>query len=208
LKTRKPLILTARIAETDLEPFDRLRKVHFPSDRNFLRAHLTMFHRLPGEHLERIVGELQSAATKRGQIRAEVASVRHLGAGVAFTIRSLALEQLYAELRTAFMPCLGGQDMQGWQPHITVQNRVSRTAADTLHQQLTHDFKPRSVMLEGLDLWRYLGGPWQLERTVSFAVVPALRAEAINAGSAMLEDDRRYRTIYSKKPLRVSAKLP
>lgn len=96
------------------------------------------------------------------------------------------------------MPWLGGQDMQGWQPHITVQNRVSRTAADTLHQQLTHDFKPRSVMLEGLDLWRYLGAPWQLERTVSFAVVPALRAEAINAGSAMLDDDRRYRTIYSK----------
>ncbi|KRD72154.1 2'-5' RNA ligase family protein [Ensifer sp. Root278] len=116
MKTRKPLILTARIAETDLEPFDRLRKAHFPSDRNFLRAHLTMFQRLPGEHLERIVGELQSAATKRGQIRAEVASVRHLGAGVAFTIRSLALEQLYAELRTAFMPWLGGQDMQGWQP--------------------------------------------------------------------------------------------
>lgn len=72
-----------------------------------------MFQRLPGEHLERIVGELQSAATKRGQIRAEVASVRHLGAGVAFTIRSLALEQLYAESRTAFMPWLGGQDMQG-----------------------------------------------------------------------------------------------
>ncbi|KSV60756.1 hypothetical protein N183_37690 [Sinorhizobium sp. Sb3] len=29
MKTRKPLILTARIAETDLEPFDRLRKAHF-----------------------------------------------------------------------------------------------------------------------------------------------------------------------------------
>ncbi|WP_370689655.1 2'-5' RNA ligase family protein [Ensifer adhaerens] len=189
LKTRKPLILTARIAEIDLEIFDRLRNAHFPSERNFLRAHLTMFHRLPGEHLERIVGELQAAATKRDQIRAQAASVRHLGAGVAFTIRSLALEDLYAELKRAFMPWLGGQDMQRWQPHITVQNRVSRSAADTLHRQLTHDFKPRSLTLEGLDLWRYLGGPWQLERAVCFEI-SALRTAPL-AGSAAIVDDHR-----------------
>ena len=48
LKTRQPLILTAQIPETFLARFDRLRQIHFPPDRNFLRAHLTMFHRLPG----------------------------------------------------------------------------------------------------------------------------------------------------------------
>ncbi len=116
---------------------------------------------------------MQAAATKRGQIRAEAASVCHLGAGVAFTITSLTLEQLYAELRSAFMPWLGGQDMQSWRPHITVQNKVSRSVADTLHKQLAHDFKPRSVMLECLDLWRYVGGPWQFERMVTFPMGPA-----------------------------------
>ncbi|HEV7320559.1 MAG TPA: 2'-5' RNA ligase family protein [Ensifer sp.] len=177
MKTRKPLILTARIEKTDLETFDRLRTAHFPPDRNFLTAHLTMFHRLPGEYCERIVEALQAAAGKRGQIRAEVAGVRHLGSGVAFTIISLALDQLYRDLRSAFTPWLGGQDLQRWQPHITVQNKVSRSVADTLHQQLTHDFEPRSVMLEGLDLWMYMGGPWQLERTVSFTTESA-RSEA------------------------------
>jgi hypothetical protein len=171
LKTRKPLILTARIAKADLEPFNRLRTAHFPPDRNFLGAHLTMFHRLPGEYCERIVEALLAAAERRGQIRAEVAGVRHLGAGVAFTISSPALDQLYGDLRSTFMPWLGGQDLQRWQPHITVQNKVSRSAADSLHQQLTFDFKPRPVTLEGLDLWQYLGGPWQLERTVSFETV-------------------------------------
>jgi hypothetical protein len=46
LKTRLPLILTARIGDSDLQPLDLLRQRYFPPDRNFLRAHLTMFHRL------------------------------------------------------------------------------------------------------------------------------------------------------------------
>jgi len=54
MKTLQPLILTAHIPDADLKPFNDLRQAHFPPERNFLQAHLTMFHRLPGEFLERV----------------------------------------------------------------------------------------------------------------------------------------------------------
>jgi hypothetical protein len=43
-------------------PFDDLRQAHFPRQRNFLRAHLTMFHRLPVEYLGQIATVLQQIA--------------------------------------------------------------------------------------------------------------------------------------------------
>ncbi|MEF3131013.1 hypothetical protein OS035_05975 [Rhizobium sp. 268] len=68
------MILTARIAEHDLIPFDLLRQKHFPQDRNFLRAHMTMFHRLPGEYVGRIVESLQFVAKETRAISARLAA--------------------------------------------------------------------------------------------------------------------------------------
>jgi hypothetical protein len=132
MKTRHSLILTARIAEKDLEPFDRLRQAHFPPDSNFLRAHLTMFHRLPGEYEVRIVDALNRAAESVPSVTAEVSGVRHLGAGVAFVIASPALEAIRGALRSVFVSWLGSMDMQAWRPHITIQNMVTRAKADGL----------------------------------------------------------------------------
>ncbi len=169
MKTSQPLILSARIAGNDLESFDRLRQKHFPPARNFLRAHLTMFHRLPGEYAGRIVEEMESKAVENDTITAEISGIRHLGAGVAFTITSPQLHHVHAELRSAFMPWLGGQDMQRWQPHITVQNKVPRETADALHRTLSAEFRPRPIAITGLDLWRYLNGPWEHRATALFA---------------------------------------
>jgi hypothetical protein len=95
LKTLQPLILTARMQERDLEPFDLLRQNHFPPDRNFLRAHLTMFHRLPGEYREQVVQHLIEIAASYTSITADVSGLRHLGAGVAFTIASPELHAIH-----------------------------------------------------------------------------------------------------------------
>jgi hypothetical protein len=91
-----------------------------------------------------------------------------LGAGVAFNIASPELMRIHAGLRSLSLPWLGGQDMQKWQPHITVQNKVSRSPADALHRNLLSEFEPRSILVEGVELWRYLGGPWRLEHTAIF----------------------------------------
>lgn len=171
MKTLYPLILTARILERDRHPFDRLRQKHFPPDRNFLCAHLTMFHRLPGEHMARLVQHLVEVAAGHTPIRAEVSGLRHLGAGVAFTIASPDLQDIQAKLRGAFIAWLGGQDMQKWQPHITIQNKVSKLTADTLHAALVSEFRPHTIEIVGLDLWRYVNGPWRHERSVMFGKV-------------------------------------
>ncbi|MBB6507405.1 2'-5' RNA ligase [Rhizobium soli] len=169
MKTLQPLILTARIAESDKAPFDLLRKTHFPPDRNFLGAHLTMFHRLPGEYTERIVEHLKRVAEAGSSIKAEVSGVRHLGAGVAFTIDSVALQDVRARLKEVFLPWLGPQDMQKWQPHITIQNKVSKDRADRLYQELRATFQPHTIEITGVDLWKYLDGPWQHETSAIFA---------------------------------------
>lgn len=163
------MILTARIAEHDLMPFDLLRQKHFPPDRNFLRAHLTMFHRLPGEYVDIIVESLRSVAKSTSAISANVSGVRHLGAGVAFTIENVKLHSLRDALRSDFVQWLGSQDMQAWRPHITVQNNASRAKADELFRKLAGDFSPHDIKIVGLDLWRYLDGPWANEATVPFA---------------------------------------
>lgn len=168
LKTRSPLILTARIADSDLQPFDLLRQKHFPPDRNHLHAHLTMFHRLPGEYMDQVVKRLQCAAEGTKPIAAEVSGVRHLGAGVAFAITSPELHALHATLRTSFAQWLGSQDLRKWQPHITIQNKVPRSAADGLYRDLIDGFQLYRIKIVGLDLWRYLNGPWGGETSVMF----------------------------------------
>lgn len=172
MKTRSPLIVTAGIKEEDLEPFDRLRQAHFPRERNFLRAHLTMFHRLPGEYIDRVVQILTAMTAGRGTFLTDVSGIRHLGAGVAFAITSPELEHLRSELATAFGQWLGQQDQQKWQPHITIQNRVSKTEADSLYRHLQEGFVPHRIRITGLDLWRYLDGPWKAETTVPLAKTP------------------------------------
>ncbi|MBB1251648.1 2'-5' RNA ligase family protein [Rhizobium sp. G21] len=161
MKTRHPLILTARLKDEDLEPFDRLRRAHFPPDRNFLRAHLTMFHRLPGEYEAQIVDRLNRVIEAAQPVIAEVGGVRHLGAGVAFAIESPELESVRARLKSQFLSWLGPQYMQPWRPHITIQNKVERPKADALHRDLSTSFKPWHIEIVRLDLWAYLGGPWE-----------------------------------------------
>lgn len=167
MKTLQPLIVTAKIAERDIEPFDSLRQRHFPPDRNVLGAHLTMFHRLPGECGQRILETLKNVAAQAEMMTAIVSSLRHLGAGVAFVITCPALEDIRATLKAEFVAWLGSQDMQTWRPHITIQNKVPKAKADALYRDLNAGFEPHTIEIIGLDLWTYLGGPWE-----HFAFVP------------------------------------
>ena len=164
-----PLILTARIADEDLKPFDDLRRQHFPQEKNFLQAHVTMFHNLPGEHITDIQQSLVLvAAGTQAAISTDVIGVRHLGAGVAFALASPELHDIRARLREHFRPWLKPQDLQKWQPHITIQNKVSQAVSGLLYVNLRDSFQPHFITVTGLDLWSYLGGPWRFESSVVF----------------------------------------
>ena len=140
--------------------FDRLRAQHFPSERNFLAAHVTLFHALPGEHVDAVRADLRQA-TDREPFDVDVTGVRFLGRGVAFSLASPELSGLRSGLASAWQPWLTPQDRQKHSPHVTVQNKVDPAVARSLHDGLAAAFEPHRVRARGLGLWRYLGGPWE-----------------------------------------------
>ncbi len=157
-------ILTVRLDETSQAYFDHLRGRHFPRARNYLKAHLTLFHQLPDTaHTFEILRNID-----KNHFDMEVAGLMHLGAGVAFKIKSADLQELHAYLSQAFAAELIPQDKQGFRPHITVQNKVTSAASKELLSQLEKTFDPFTIRAIGLDLWVYQGGPWQHQETFNF----------------------------------------
>ncbi|NLS17319.1 2'-5' RNA ligase family protein [Rhizobium sp. P40RR-XXII] len=162
------MIVTARVHPKDLAPFNRLREENFPAESNFLEAHVTIFHHLPGQHLARVRELVAEHVGSREAPAAVVSGVRHLGAGVAFAIDSPGLLELRAEMMKLFGSWPGPQDLQKWRPHITIQNKAQRAKADALFFRLREGFEQRPIRITGIDLASYLGGPWRHEATVPF----------------------------------------
>jgi len=152
-----PLILTLDIEPEAQKYFDGLRKAYFPPERNFIDAHLTLFHALPDdlgvhEHLE-LISKQQAA------FYLNAASVVSIGNGTAIKIDCPSLKILHAQLQTNWFDFLTPQDRQKIWPHITVQNKVHPDDAKFLQNALAENFEPFSFTTSGLKLWRYLGGP-------------------------------------------------
>ena len=78
-----PLVLTLAMDDISQERFDRLREAHFPPERNYLREHLTLFHRLPAEHEAEISADLREVCGGHEPFTLTTANVRFLGRGVA-----------------------------------------------------------------------------------------------------------------------------
>ena len=164
-----PLILTLRMDDSSQEYFDRLRELYFPPERNHLNAHLTLFHKLPGEQEAKISTEIREICREYEPLTLAVRDLRFLGRGVAYELSSPQLSALRRELVRSWAPWLGAQDSQGFKPHITVQNKVSPEQARALHQELQAAFAPLEVEGLGLSLWRYLNGPWEPAGTYLFS---------------------------------------
>lgn len=164
----EPLILTLQMDGRSQEEFDSLREMHFPPERNYLRAYLTLFHKLPGERTAEISADLQEICQSHEPLTMNATNLRSLGRGVAYELSSPELVALRRYLAGRWEPWLGAQDRQGFKPHVTVQNKVPSEIARALHERLLATFSPFEVESVGLSLWRYLGGPWELIGTHAF----------------------------------------
>lgn len=156
-----PLILTAAFGAEEQARFDRLREAHFPAERNVIPAHLTLFHHLPGDDLPLVQHVVEALCARTAPCVADVTGVRSLGRGVAFELRCPALLAVRGVLAREWHEHLTAQDRQGWRPHVTVQNKATAEAAAALLAAMRAEFVPFTVRVEGLLLWRYLGGPWE-----------------------------------------------
>jgi 2'-5' RNA ligase len=164
-----PLILTLALDERSFTFFDEQRRRYFPPARNFIPAHLTLFHHLPGAQLGMIEDTIETTATSRNSFELDVTGLRSLGRGVAYTLQSKELAELRRGFASAWAHWLTSQDRQKHQPHVTVQNNVEPVTARTLLTTLTEAFVPFHARGIGLDLWWYRGGPWEKVRFFPFA---------------------------------------
>ena len=164
-----PLILTLALDERSFAFFDGERRRYFPAARNVIPAHLTLFHHLPGEEVDRIRSLLAAVAAAHTPFSVAVTGLRPLGRGVAYKLESSALTVLRADLARRWADWLTPQDAQRFQPHVTIQNKADPAQARALLARLEEAFTPFTVAAEGLHLWRYLGGPWEAVETFRFA---------------------------------------
>ena len=157
----EPLILTLKMDDFSQQRFDRLREEHFPKERNFIPAHLTLFHKLPGDRENEVTATLEKLCRRQGPFSLTATGLVFMGRGVGYKLESSNLPAVRKELADEWWPWLGAQDRQGFRPHVTVQNKVQPEKARALHRRLEEAFAPFEVGAEGLLLWRYFGGPWE-----------------------------------------------
>ena len=157
----EPLILTLGLHEDDQARFERLRRLHFPPERNLIPAHVTLFHHLPGAEVDAVQAALAERCAAQPAFDVAVTGLRFLGRGVAYELQSPDLLALRRGLAGRWQEWLTLQDQQGYRPHITIQNKATAEAARALRDAMQAGFAPFTVRAEGLLLWRYLGGPWQ-----------------------------------------------
>lgn len=162
----QPLILTLLIDDTAARFFTEMRSKYFPPERNFLAAHLTLFHKLPDSLT--ITNLLEEVAAKQETITITATEVISLGFGVAYKIESAALMSIHRQMQQAWQGILSVQDKQNWRPHITVQNKVKPEEAKILQQKLSHQYWPKTFTGLGFSLWQYSGGPWLFRQNIPF----------------------------------------
>jgi len=160
----RPLVVTAELDRQTFAWLDGLRRAHFPPERNFLSAHLTLFHALPGALDDHISGELVGVSSAAKSVDAVAARWMLLGRGVAMALVAPALVALRGELARRLADVLTRQDAGTFRPHVTVQNKVTPEEARDLKARLDAGYTPRPVRIPALHLWRYDGGPWQCVR--------------------------------------------
>ncbi len=159
-------VLTLALDEGAQQRFEELRRAHFPPELNQIPAHLTLFHTLPEQDETLLL--LSEHAMEQQVFPMRVAEVRSIGRGVAYFLESPAAKALHHNLSGGFADHLSGQDRQGFRPHVVAQNKVAPNVAKQTLAMLQAEFQPWTCKAVGLDLWRYLHGPWQHLRRFAF----------------------------------------
>lgn len=158
---REPIIMTASMGPADQAWANALRRAHFPPERNVLDAHITLFHHLPGAYEAEAVARVKALVAEFATPDARLSDVMNLGRGVAYRIHSPALLTIRDLMAEGLHGLLTAQDQGQPRLHITVQNKVEPAVAKALLQQLAAEFASRRLEITGLELHRYMGGPWE-----------------------------------------------
>lgn len=163
-----PLIVTALLPR-DLHRWATvLRTRHFPAERNFLEAHVTLFHALPASAASEVRRALAEETAACAPVPGRLIGVMSLGRGTALKLESPAMLALRDRLADRFHGLLTAQDSHRPRLHVTIQNKVTPEQARTLLAELAGVIEPRPFAFRGLGLYIYRGGPWEAVRDYPF----------------------------------------
>jgi hypothetical protein len=163
-----PIIVTAVMGSADQAWANALRQQYFPPERNFLDAHITLFHHLPPLHLPEIKARLKDMTAQYAPPSARLTDVLLFGRGVAYRVDCPDLLIMRDELAHALHGLIVPQDQARPRLHITIQNKVESSEAKALYAELAADFKDRPIEIKGLAAHYYRGGPWEPIMTSNF----------------------------------------
>ena len=163
-----PLILTAELPPDLASWATDLRRQHFPPERNYLDAHVTLFHALPPSCESELCDLCARLAKQNAPVPARLEGIMKLGKGTALKIESRAMQEIRAGLADHFHGSLTPQDEHKPRLHVTIQNKVSLEDAKALQAQLSGLVQPRDFAFRGLALYAYRGGPWEALKRWSF----------------------------------------
>jgi 2'-5' RNA ligase superfamily len=160
-------VVTLQLDSASFEWLQALRVEHFPKSRNWLPAHLTLFHTVSTDQ----AGRLKDCWRRFGEflpLRVRFTGIRSLGGGTAFDVDSPGLTEFRRRMMEAMMGQFSRQDLQPFKAHVTIQNKVESSAARSLQERLSCGFAAREGIANGVMIWRYLGGPWSLDSILPF----------------------------------------
>lgn len=157
----QPFIVTAALPPDIQGWAEGLRRAHYPPERNPLHAHVTLFHSFAPSLLDELKDFLPQIAREFAPPEGFVTGLMDLHTGTAIALQSEPLLTLRALIAEHFHGSLTAQDLHEPRPHITIQNKVTKREARALQAALAPTIEPRFFHFRGLELWRYLGGPWE-----------------------------------------------
>jgi len=163
-----PLILTAQLPKDMQSWATALRTEHFPPERNYLDAHVTLFHAIPPHCRDEMSETLARLAGEVGPVPASLLGTMSLGGGTALKLESPAMLSLRDEIADRFHGMLTKQDQHRPRLHGTIQNKVTSKEAKALQAQLAETIEERRFAFRGLSLFYYRGGPWERIRDYAF----------------------------------------
>ncbi len=156
-----PFIVTGVLPDDILAWADGLRRAHYPPERNWLKAHVTLFHSFAPSLRGELPRYLASIASEFAPPPAEVTGLMDLGSGTAIAVRSPGLLAIRARIAEHFWDMLTRQDQGGKKLHITVQNKVPRADALALQRSLEPVLPHPKFRFTGLALHIYRGPHWE-----------------------------------------------
>ena len=164
----QPFIVTAELPADVFAWANALRTKHFPPERNWLAAHVTLFHAFAPSLREELLGMLGDVAGAHPPPSARLDGLMNLGKGTALAIRSPAMLAIREAIADRFHGALTAQDAHAPRLHITIQNKVTAEAARALQAELPGTLEPRDFAFTGLGLHRYTNPHWEAVRAWPF----------------------------------------